>query len=323
MACSLQQLNFASDMNACAWDAQVSSMVSFQPPLPVATTDPIIAELDIITSAISTPLPVADDMPSPMSDVSDSLFSSTPPSAPSFVGSKRSAAAALTPSCQPLKKMHMAKHEHLFEPVTPTTRKVAAVTTAASVAAPVGVAVHMPAPLSPCSQSMCTEEDADMHSVPPPTPAVAAISGATAIDNVIGLPVLSKVATAKRRALRMAAMKRSRSRRDQDGAGVKSEASPTKSESDVSCEPVDKKAARAIRNREAAMKSRVEAKQKMQKLQDENNCLNVRVKSLSEENRALTEQLKSLLQHTYGVSVADGQDVKEVFNMLAPVGCRG
>lgn len=288
-------------------------MTSFQAPIPLGTTDNIIAELDMYTSAISTPLPAADDMPSPVSDVSDSLFrTANPPAASSFVGTKRSAAAALAPGCQPYKKLHTAKHEQLFEPVTPTTRKVAAVTGVA--------AVHMPAPLSPCSQSVCTEEDNEVRSLPP-TP-VAGAHGTT-VDNGCGLPVLSKEATAKRRALRRAAMKRNRSRRDQDGSGVKSEPNTMKSDSEVSCEPVDKKAARAIRNREAAMRSRVEAKQKMQKLQDENNCLNVKVKSLSEENKALTEQLKSLLQHTYGVSVADGQDVKEVFNMLAPVGCRG
>lgn len=86
-----------------------------------------------------------------------------------------------------------------------------------------------------------------------------------------------------------------------------------------SSEPVDKRAARAIRNREAAMKSRVEAKQKMKKLQDENSSLALQVKTLSDENQSLTAQLKSLMHRTLGVTVAEGQDLKEVFNMLAPL----
>lgn len=85
----------------------------------------------------------------------------------------------------------------------------------------------------------------------------------------------------------------------------------TRSESDASCpgEPLDKKAARAIRNREAAMKSRVEAKQKMRKLQAENDCLAVRVKHLSEENETLTNQLNTLLQHSFILPVANHPDV--------------
>ncbi|KAI0567173.1 bZIP transcription factor [Gracilaria domingensis] len=270
------------------------------------TTDNIIAELDMYTSAISTPLPSPDDAPSPVSDVSDSLFRSVSPSAP-IVGHKR-AAPSVSAAQQPYKKQHIAKHEQLFEPVTPTTRKVLSMSHKMRAN---GGGMGVVAPLSP-SQSLCTEEDTEARSVPP-TPAVTS-------DASSGLPVLSKEATAKRRALRRAAMKRNRSRRE-DGC-VKTEASAVKSDSDVSAEPVDKKAARAIRNREAAMKSRVEAKQKMQKLQDENDSLKVNVKSLADENKALKSQMKSLLQHTYGVSVGEGQDVQEVFNMLAPVGCR-
>lgn len=131
------------------------------------------------------------------------------------------------------------------------------------------------------------------------------------------LPTLTREQSAKRRALRRATLKRNRSRKEEGLAVVKAE--PTKCESDMaqSGEPLDKKAARAIRNREAAMKSRVEAKQKMRKLQDENESLSGKVKSLSAENEALTAQLKNLLQHTLGVQVADGQDVKDVFNAFA------
>lgn len=83
----------------------------------------------------------------------------------------------------------------------------------------------------------------------------------------------------------------------------------------VGSEAVDKKAARAIRNREAAMKSRIEAKQKMRKLQDENNSLAVKVRSLTEEKDTLTGQLRNLLA-TLGVSVGEGEDVKSVLEML-------
>eukprot|EP00737_Agarophyton_chilense_P004339 gb/GEZJ01005403.1/.p1 GENE.gb/GEZJ01005403.1/~~gb/GEZJ01005403.1/.p1 ORF type:complete len:307 (-),score=51.58 gb/GEZJ01005403.1/:359-1279(-) len=305
MACSLQQLNFAADLNTHAWDPQVSSM-AFPSPIAIPPTDNIIAELDMYTSVINTPLPSPDDAPSPVSDVSDSLFRTPTACAPPIVGQKRAAPCLATP--QLYKKHHMAKHEQLFEPVTPTTRKVMSVLSASARCTAGG---SMIVPLSP-PHSLCTEEDMDITSVPPTTPVTC--------DASSGLPVLSKEATAKRRALRRAALKRNRSRRD-DGS-VKTESSCVKSDCEVSAEPVDKKAARAIRNREAAMKSRVEAKQKMQKLQDENECLNVKVKSLADENKALTAQLKSLLQHTYGVSVGDGQDVKDMFNMLAPVGCR-
>ena len=118
-------------------------------------------------------------------------------------------------------------------------------------------------------------------------------------------------------------MKRNRSRKDEGRPPVKAEPVPRSESEGSTSEPIDKKAARAIRNREAAMKSRVEAKQKMRKLQDENDSLSVKVKTLSEENEALTAQLKSLLQHTVGVHVNEGQDVKELFNMFAPVAARG
>lgn len=165
----------------------------------------------------------------------------------------------------------------------------------------------MPAPMSPTCQSLCTDETDEVLSMPPtPVP-----------NDTPFLPTLTKEQSAKRRALRRATLKRNRSRKEEGHAVVKTE--PVKCESDVahSAEPMDKKAARAIRNREAAMKSRVEAKQRMRKLQDENESLSGKVKTLSAENETLTAQLKNLLHHALGVQVADGQDVKEVFNAFA------
>lgn len=132
------------------------------------------------------------------------------------------------------------------------------------------------------------------------------------------LPTLSKEQAAKRRALRKLALRRSRSRKEEGVPVVKAEPK----EEIAGVEPLDKKAARAIRNREAAMKSRVEAKQKMKKLQDENENLSTKVRCLSDENVELTSQLKTLLQHTLGVQVAEGQDVKEVFNAFARMSSR-
>lgn len=69
----------------------------------------------------------------------------------------------------------------------------------------------------------------------------------------------------------------------------------------VLVESVDKRVARAIRNREAAMKSRVEAKQKLRHLQDENGSLTVRIKTLLEDNLALTHQLNTLMNQTFNI----------------------
>lgn len=81
-------------------------------------------------------------------------------------------------------------------------------------------------------------------------------------------------------------------------------------------DPIDKKAARAIRNREAAMKSRIEAKLKMNKLEHENQSLCVKLRALTDENQVLTNQLRTVLQHALGISVDESQDVKQVFQTL-------
>lgn len=238
-------------------------------------------------------------------------------------------------------------------------------------------------PLSP-NPSACTDEPADGEldlnytSIPPavntctlsptpmhagqtvtvhdsvPNPAVSSTPVSTDAPSSSCLTIPTREQAARRRALRRAALNKSRAKREEtlcrsssfDNSShlavdlsceeMKSELMSTTAHDNLpsgsnggvspngnggmqggSSEPVDKKAARAIRNREAAMKSRIEAKMKMRKLQDENNTLVVKVRSLSQENEALTAQLRSLLQHTLGVPMSEGQDVRQVLDLLA------
>lgn len=63
---------------------------------------------------------------------------------------------------------------------------------------------------------------------------------------------------------------------------------------------MDKKVARAIRNRQAAQRSRVEAKAKMARLADDNVGLANEVEKLTAENADLNKQLQQLMQATFG-----------------------
>lgn len=162
-------------------------------------------------------------------------------------------------------------------------------------------------PLSPGSQSMCSEEDDDQRlSLLSPLP-----------TDFMVLPTPSKDQAAKRRAFRLAHRKRSRCKKEEGSVARSAKSSDGSKDSDsISNEPVDKKAARAIRNREAAMKSRVEAKQKMRRLEEDNDQLAHRVRSLSDENKVLTEQLRSLVCHTFGPQIAQGHDIKDILAIV-------
>lgn len=285
---------FPAEMNtADSWDASVP----YPAPIAIPESSNILAELSMYTSAINTPVPVSDNAHSASSEETDDGLFRT---GPTKQGMKRS----LSPLSKPLnKKPKVGKTEYSFiEPVTPSTRSKPAL---------LGMSkISVSAPLSPATQSLCTEEADEVLSMPP-TPIPSDFSS---------LPAMSKEQKAKRRALRRAHLKRSRSRKEEGISLPKMECIvKVEGEMTQTGEPVDKKAARAIRNREAAMKSRVEAKQKMRKLQDENETLNLKVKNLSSENDELTSQLKNLLQHTLGVQVAEGQDVKQVFNAFARI----
>lgn len=282
---------FPADMsNNDSWD----SNVPYPAPLPISDANNIIAELSMYTSAMNTPMPMSDNAPSPCSEDSDDGLFRT---GPSKQGIKRGIASSSVPN----KKAKQGKSEFdvFTEPVTPKSRTKPALAAVSK--------IPVPTPMSPTCQSVCTDEADEVLSMPPtPMPA-----------DIPSLPSLTKEQSAKRRALRRATLKRNRSRKEEGNMVVKSEPSKCETEVSAGSEPLDKKAARAIRNREAAMKSRVEAKQRMRKLQEENESLNGKVKVLTEENDALTSQLKSLLHHTLGVQVAEGQDVKEVFKAFA------
>lgn len=213
-------------------------------------------------------------------------------------------------SCTPnAKRQYLGKLEPMYaatEPVTPSAQSKAPSIESSS---PVKM------PLSPASQSACSEEDDEPLSTVPASPLPT--------DFAV-FPTPSRDQAAKRRAMRLALMKRSRTKKEEGVVGLRggsrSVSDVAKSESDpVSAEPLDKKAARAIRNREAAMKSRVEAKQKMRKLEEDNNELTDKVKTLSAENEALSAQLKSLLSHTFGAQVVEGHDVKDILSAISQI----
>lgn len=189
-------------------------------------------------------------------------------------------------------------------------------------------------PTSP-SPSLCTDEAGDDDDIQKSVPLMFTQGDAEVVAGAICRP--SKKQSARRRAFRRVALNKARAKKEcllanrcsmegkndgvgnYDGCGDGNEmfcGSTGNLTSGCAGEPTDKKAARAIRNREAAMKSRVEAKQKMRKLQEENQCLSNKVLNLSKENERLSAHLKTLLEQTLGVSVGEGQEVKHVLNML-------
>ena len=110
------------------------------------------------------------------------------------------------------------------------------------------------------------------------------------------LPTPSRDQAAARRALRREVRKRHRAR---PSPRVKTEepTAPTSAPAQAALallDAPDKKAARAIRNRAAAMKSRVEAKQKMVKLEQDNERLAKTVNDLTASNKMLAAQIKAL-----------------------------
>lgn len=164
-------------------------------------------------------------------------------------------------------------------------------------------------PLSPLCDSACSDDEDSI--------------GACRPSPESPLPAPSAFQAAKRRAARSRALKRSRARTAAKQESVLTEpASPADSvdaghddEDDAESGPIDKKVARAIRNRQAAQRSRVEAKLKMQTLADANDELACAVESLKEENAALNKQLQALLAHTFG----HGQGVDDVLAVFSRI----
>lgn len=290
------------------WGTNVSLPVPDQ--MSLADSNSIIAELSLFGSKFDGSRPESSTSPRSCASLEEFEVHSSFPQQQVGAGIKRCAPAPVTSQEQAFKKLNMSKIEPVFavsEPVTPHT--VFRSNSAHNVTNQSGFSV----PLSPICQSLCSEEDDDIASSLPPSPVPADMSA--------GFPTPSKDQATKRRAIRLAALKRSRSRRDEGSSSMMcngrdgSSADLTKAEDELvgSVEPMDKKAARAIRNREAAMKSRVEAKQRMRRLEEDNGALAVRVKKLGDANRELNAQLRTLLSHTLGVQVNDNQDVQAVF----------
>lgn len=194
-----------------------------------------------------------------------------------------------------------------FEPVTPSVslqNSFSAATKAVS-----GMQSSVPdQPLSPVSESSFSDDEEASPEHSPNSP----------------LPTPSRFVAARRRAQRLRIMKRTRAR-----ASSKEEISPvvpgssldsvvpasTVDEEEAESHLLDKKTARAIRNRQAAQRSRVEAKAKMQKLADDNDDLAVIVENLKRENADLQRQLQAILAHAFG-NVQDINNVLSVFNRL-------
>lgn len=70
---------------------------------------------------------------------------------------------------------------------------------------------------------------------------------------------------------------------------------------------VEKKVARAMRNRRAAQRSRVGARLKMQSLSEANDILTGTVKELNDENEALNLRILQLMEHSYGSGISTEQ----------------
>jgi FtsZ-binding cell division protein ZapB len=166
-------------------------------------------------------------------------------------------------------------------------------------------------PLSPLCESACSDDEESAVCRPLATSP---------------LPVVSAFQAAKRRALRARLLKRQRARMASKvelciavaSASTTSGAaagSGEDKEEDADSVHVDKKTARAIRNRLAASRSRVEAKMKMQSLAEANDELAETVQSLKEENASLQKQLHALLAHTFGDNVPV-DDVLSVFEVV-------
>jgi Basic region leucine zipper len=141
------------------------------------------------------------------------------------------------------------------------------------------------------------------------------------------LPMPTKAVATRRRAYRSKALKRSRARhvaKDElslasSGSGsVGSSANNTTTSTDIDAgeddpdHPFDKKIARAIRNRQAAQRSRVEAKAKMQELAVANDQLAFKVEALRAENETLNKQLQAVIEHSFG----QGHDITEVLSIF-------
>jgi hypothetical protein len=168
-------------------------------------------------------------------------------------------------------------------------------------------------PQSPLSESGCSDDEDSMDApfALPSSP----------------LPMPTKAVATRRRAYRSKALKRSRARhvaKDELSLACSGSGSvgsfvnntATSTDNDAGEEdpdhPFDKKIARAIRNRQAAQRSRVEAKAKMQQLAIANDELACKVESLRAENEALNKQLRAVIDHSFG----QGHDIAEVVSLF-------
>lgn len=163
-------------------------------------------------------------------------------------------------------------------------------------------------PLSPLCDSSCSDDED------------SAVVAADVPLATSPLPVLTAFAAAKRRALRVRALKRQRARTASKqesvvASNLQSSTGEVEDKEEADSVHVDKKTARAIRNRLAASRSRVEAKMKMQSLAEANDELAGTVQSLKDENAALQKQLQALLAHTFGDNVPV-DDVLSVFESM-------
>lgn len=220
--------------------------------------------------------------------------------------------ACPTPSKRPINFSNFdpalsAKLEPCFsvEPLTPSasSRGILPLSNKTVSALPRASLTH---PLSPISHSVCSDDEDFTQEYSPVSP----------------LPTPCKFVAARRRAQRRHALKRSRARAGSKeespvvvpGSDLDSTLPPSASldEDEGDCRLLDKKTARAIRNRQAAQRSRIEAKAKMQKLAEDNDDLAVTVENLKRENTELSRQLQALMSHVFG----SGQDVDNVLTVF-------
>lgn len=359
---SLNSVPFLPDMSSAApWDAPIPS-VPDPSAISIPDADNLMAEFSLYESTITSPISSSDNLValSPTSDTKDgSYYRKRPAPLPAtfFPGNN-----SMGMTCSKRAKMEQTLPVEPCTPCTPLASHRLSRSCTSSISGDSNMIETGNISLGiDRSQYIVDLGSKCLGSSPSPSECTEVVgeddgeAGSTGrdADEGCGMESMmfdmrppSKELSARRRAFRRAALNKARAKREEcllplNSGTCNNEASfsgcskyemMSKVEEVVgtggngvrsgNIEPVDKKAARAIRNREAAMKSRIEAKLKMRKLQDENKCLAMKVENLSRENETLTVQLKSVLQHTLGMTV-EGQDVKQLFNVMSQLTASG
>lgn len=358
---SLNSVPFLPDLSTTApWDAPIPS-VPDPSSISIPDADNLIAEFSLYESTITSPISSTDNLAalSPVTDAKEmSFYRKRPAPLPAafFPGNN-----SMAMPCAKRAKMEQTLLVEPCTPCTPLAARQFSRSCTSSISGDSNMveAGNISLTMDRSQYAVDFDVSKSMEASPSPSECTDVVGeedvdrcvernmqkGCDVNSMMVDICPPSKELSARRRAYRRAALNKARAKKEEclfpihGGLSINSgNASSGKFEmigkvegavgGAINCarsgnsDPVDKKAARAIRNREAAMKSRIEAKLKMRKLQDENKCLAMKVENLSRENESLTVQLRNVLQHTLGMAV-EGQDVKQLFNMMSQLTANG